>query len=228
MSSVQSLAVGEGIIGIAFQEIQIVNDSLQFMLRFSVSTDSGQTFSPSIQVDDDSDLSSVTAPQSPSLVWKGGVFYVAWRDPVTNDRISFSYSSNSGQSFVSSTNVNPFNSAHLFPSLAVNDSGKAFVAWLDDRRDPIFSENYHTFVARGLPRAVKGDLNLDSILTVVDAVMELNAVFLGQSFPAPLQNADVNCDGKLTAADAVLELNAVFLGNPFPCAQQPATIDCLA
>ncbi|MGE5693142.1 MAG: hypothetical protein ACM3YF_05115 [Candidatus Zixiibacteriota bacterium] len=68
-----------------------------------------------------------------------------------------------------------------------------------------------------MPRAVLGDLNLDGQLTTTDVVLELNSVFLGDSFPAPPASADCNCDGQLSPADVVLLLNATFLGKSFPC-----------
>jgi hypothetical protein len=101
--------------------------------------------------------------------------------------------------------------------LTVNERGKAFVAWLDDRNDPVFGENLHTLVARGIPQLVKGDLNLDGIIAMVDVVMELNAVFVGQSFPAPFEVADGNCDERLSPVDVVLLLNRYYIGAPFPC-----------
>jgi len=212
-SGIQSIAVGNELIGVVWQDRRFE----QFTLRFSVSQDYGQTFSPSVRVDDDSDLSDTTAPQAPSLAWKNGIFYVAWHEYGAKQRISFSYSTNSGQSFVPSMTVDSFSSAHAFPSLEVNGSGKAFAAWLDSREDPFYVEDFRTLVAWGGPNSVKGDLNLDSLLTAVDVVLELNAVFLGQPYPASFETADVNCDGELTPADTVLELNAVFLENRFPC-----------
>jgi hypothetical protein len=166
------------------------------------------------------------------LAWKNGIFYVAWRahhskppDPTILDLIYFSHSSDDGQSFapyvdvVTENNDFAFFVAHFSGSLAVNERGRAFVVWFDDRYDPIFDELSHIFGAAGTPAPIllKGDLNLDGRATLVDVVLELNAVFLGSSFPAPFENADVNCDFLLTSHDVVLLLNNVFLGNPFPC-----------
>lgn|GEM_PF-2026262 len=212
-----SMAVGNGVIGVVWENLEIINDTLQFTLYFSHSTDFGQSFSPSMRVDDDEDLTDETEPLTPSLTYKKGVFYAVWRDAGSNARTSFTYSPNNGQSFLPTRRVSSFSSSQLFPSLTVNDSGKAFVAWLDNRIDPIFSSNRHTFVARGIPQVVKGDLNLDGIITMVDVVIELNAVFVGQSFPAPFETADGNCDGRLSPADMVLLLNRYYLSIPFPC-----------
>lgn len=65
--------------------------------------------------------------------------------------------------------------------------------------------------------AVKGDLNLDVNLSPADLVSELNVVFLGSAFSAPLCAADTNCDAQLTPSDVVILLNAVFGGSPIPC-----------
>ncbi len=66
-------------------------------------------------------------------------------------------------------------------------------------------------------RVVRGDLNMDRQITAADVVLELNKVFLDESFPAPAAVADVNCDGLFTSSDVVLHLNRTFLGIPFPC-----------
>lgn len=68
-----------------------------------------------------------------------------------------------------------------------------------------------------MPRLLPGDLNLDGQLTTADVVLELNAVFLAEAFPAPFASADGNCDGSLTPADVVLLLLRAFLGTSFPC-----------
>lgn len=46
-----------------------------------------------------------------------------------------------------------------------------------------------------MPRIALGDLNLDGRLSPVDVVLELNAVYLNQTPPAPFESADANCDG---------------------------------
>jgi len=215
------------LVGVAWQDGRFD----QWTLRFSASQDYGQTFSPSVRVEDDSDLAGTSSPYFPSLSWKNGSFYVSWNEnrPRSPNSIEvydifFSYSSDSGKTFKPSFRVTndsfifsdvPID--HVAASIAVNDEGKAFVAWLDDRHDPFFEENWHIFGAVGSSRLIKGDVNLDWRLTAADAVTELNAVFLGEVFPAPFQNADGNCDGLLTAADVILLLNAIFLGIPFPC-----------
>jgi hypothetical protein len=192
-------------------------------IRFSVSNDFGQTFSPSVQVAE----SGCQGGQHPSLTTSNGIFYVAWDDGQIEPNDSFcvaniflSYSHDGGNSFVPTvprdTSTASYNIVNR-PSLAVNEEGKAFAAWIDDRLDPALQDYWYMYGATAIPHFVKGDLNLDGILTLADVVMELNAVFLGRPFPASFETADVNCDAVLTAADVVLHLNATFLGEPFPC-----------
>ena len=64
---------------------------------------------------------------------------------------------------------------------------------------------------------LKGDLNLDGILSGADVVLSLNCIFLGETPPAAPAACDINCDGKITPADVVILLNMVFLSAPAPC-----------
>jgi len=64
---------------------------------------------------------------------------------------------------------------------------------------------------------LKGDVNLDGILTSADVVALLNSTFLGFCFKAPFNAGDLNCDGILTGSDVVKILNLVFLGIPGGC-----------
>ncbi|HXF48913.1 MAG TPA: hypothetical protein VNL73_05755 [Verrucomicrobiae bacterium] len=61
-------------------------------------------------------------------------------------------------------------------------------------------------------RMLSGDLNLDSQLTAADVVLELNKVFLEESYPAPPAAGEMTCDGNFTPADVVVLLLRVF-GN---------------
>ncbi len=64
---------------------------------------------------------------------------------------------------------------------------------------------------------LKADLNADGQLTVSDAVLMAQRVFLGACFRAPFAGADLNCDGELTATDVILLLNVIFLEAPSNC-----------
>jgi len=212
-----SMAISGPLVGLLGAAGQFVGDSLNINLRFSASTDYGQTFSTSVVVSD-------TGYKDPSLNWADGIFYLAWRGShfrpsgETAFDIFFSYSTNTGKTFAVHRQVNSdgFDSHH-FASIAANDFHTVFVAWQDARYDPLFRENLHTFVATGNPAYQKGDLNLDGLLSIADVVIELNAIFLNSSFLAPFSSADGNCDGILSPADVVVLLSVVFLGIPFPC-----------
>jgi len=66
-------------------------------------------------------------------------------------------------------------------------------------------------------RLLRGDLNMDNLLTAADVVLELNKVFLDEPYPAPESLGDMNCDSKFTPADAVLLLQVVYLEIPPEC-----------
>ena len=119
--------------------------------------------------------------------------------------------------YVDVLSVDTTGAFHWGSSLAVNQEGKAFVVWSDNRYDPNFDEIIHFFVSRGVPNTVKGDLNLDGLVTLFDVVTELNAVFFGESFPAPIAAADINCDSKLTSTDMVMLLQMYYLSSYFAC-----------
>ncbi len=117
--------------------------------------------------------------------------------------------------------------AHNGGSISVNEEGKAFVVWADNRYDRVYGLNWHLFVSTGVPSYIKGDLNLDGRLSLSDIVVQINAVFLSQPFPAPFETADGNCDGRLSSADISLLLLATFVGNAFPCAEAQVSLDKL-
>ena len=221
-----SLAIAEAKIGVAWIGTRVLNNNLDVTTRFSVSFDHGQTFSPGVRIDDDSDLSISTAPNDPSLVFRKGTFYVAWMQkdtPSGPQRIFFSCSSDTGQTFVPSVDVNanttaPNNFHRKQPGLTVNEEGTAFVAWLDGRYITEIGNTWLVFGSFGrFSHLYKGDLNLDDMLTAADVVLELNKVFLNEPYPAPERLGDLNCDTSFSPADVVLILNRVFLGTLIPC-----------
>lgn len=73
------------------------------------------------------------------------------------------------------------------------------------------------FVKSILTVALKGDMNLDGMLTPTDAVAHLTCVFLGNDPPSGTETCDFNCDGLGTPSDVILLWNSIFFGDPFPC-----------
>ncbi len=219
-----SLAItSDGRVGIAFS-----NEAIGLApIRFSFSTNYGQSFSPSVRVDTGYGEMDCAGGLRQSMATNNGLFYVAWSDGRrwTSDsncviNAFLSYSPDGGHSFVTEARRDTTGASYAGPhqpSLAVNEKGKAFVAWIDVRLDPAQEIFQYVFGAAATPNFRKGDLNLDSLLTPADIVLELNAVFLGKSFPASFETADVNCDTVLSPADVVLHLKATFSGEPFPC-----------
>jgi hypothetical protein len=212
----------QGLVGVAWEGFQDTCTSVLCAARFSVSLDFGQTFLSSVEFDNSGQ------PRYPSLIWKHGTFYVVWRafhqpspgGPLL-DHIWFSYSRDSGKTFALFVDAVPDdtnNVPHDGPSVWVSETEKAYVAWADTRWDPIFNENPHIFASVGKPQGiVKGDLNWDGSINITDVVLELNAVFYGDSFPAPRHRADSNCDWKLSPADVIILLYRWYWNTPFPC-----------
>ena len=68
-----------------------------------------------------------------------------------------------------------------------------------------------------MKRLLRGDLNLDNLLTATDVVLELNKVFLDEPYPAPESLGDMNCDSQFTPVDAVVLLRVVYLAEQPGC-----------
>jgi len=72
-----------------------------------------------------------------------------------------------------------------------------------------------------VPGSIKGSFDLDTIPTIYDVAILLNAVFFDKKFPPnslfSLGGTDVNCDGSLSTSDVVVELNAVFFDQRIIC-----------
>jgi len=103
-----------------------------------------------------------------------------------------------------------FNSATV--ELFVDKSGNLYLAGTDTR-------NAHDFVTikySPLP-ALKGDLNLDGVLTMADVVLMLNLIFNGDVPPAAPSAGDLNCNGSLSGADVVTLLQMFYASASPPC-----------
>ena len=67
-----------------------------------------------------------------------------------------------------------------------------------------------------VPFTVKGDLNHDGVMNVLDVVLLVGTAFRGGAYPCPASVGDVNCDGVINVFDVVALVNHVFRGAPPP------------
>jgi len=62
-----------------------------------------------------------------------------------------------------------------------------------------------------------GDADVSNVVTLDDAVYDINYIFKGGPAPWPLEAGDANCDHTVNIADVVYIINHVFKGGPEPC-----------
>jgi hypothetical protein len=79
---------------------------------------------------------------------------------------------------------------------------------------------------------IRGDADMSGGLSLTDAVIALNYLFLGGRAPACLDAADANDSGHVDISDAVAILSTLFMGQsmidlPYPLRGQDATPDDL-
>lgn len=109
-------------------------------------------------------------------------------------------------------------SQHLWDlafAMAVDNLGNVYVTGESDPNGN-FIYDFVTIKYSPLP-ALKGDLNLDGVLTMADVVLMLNFAYYGDPFQAAPSAGDFNCDGLITAADVVIMLQIFFLSAPPLC-----------
>jgi hypothetical protein len=103
-------------------------------IYISNSTDGGNSFSPNVKINNET---SSTWHREPSLaVDAAGVIYVTWAKSISGDsNISFSYSTDGGNTFSENKTVNDDTSGmtQWHPCLTVGDSGDIFIVWEDSR-----------------------------------------------------------------------------------------------
>lgn len=115
----------------------------KFSIYFSKSYDGGNTWTPSINVSEDP---SVDGQRMPSIaIDNNSNIYVVWIDYLSGDtNISFAKSVDGGNNFTTMKQVNddPGLAKQYQPSIALNDNGKIFVTWIDQREG-----NYNIYFA---------------------------------------------------------------------------------
>ncbi|MCK4574901.1 T9SS type A sorting domain-containing protein [candidate division WOR-3 bacterium] len=109
-------------------------------VRFSKSTDGGQTFLPNVQVDD-----GLGEAYTPTIaVGNDGTIYVSWDgepSPFSYKQVFFSRSTDGGLTFTPDVLVNDTaggikNHPHRNPSMAVDSAGVIYIAYDDGRNGP--------------------------------------------------------------------------------------------
>ena len=110
--------------------------------------------------------------------------------------------------------VGPDTSSNDLATFATADEmGNVYIAGKSDRNG---QSDIMTLKYAPLP-TLKGDLNLDGVLTLADVVLMLNFTFNGDPFAAAPAAGDLNCDSKISPADTVIMLQMFFLSVSPPC-----------
>ncbi len=65
--------------------------------------------------------------------------------------------------------------------------------------------------------SVRGDLNYDGAVDVLDVVQTIDIAFSGGASPCPVTLPDVNCDDAVDVLDVVYMIDYAFSGGPPPC-----------
>ncbi|UCG68527.1 MAG: hypothetical protein JSV09_12055 [Thermoplasmata archaeon] len=114
-----------------------------YKILFSKSNDGGNTWTPSIKVCEDLTSEGQRMP-SISLDTNDNI-YVVWRDTHDKDPdifsdmdIYFSKSTNGGNNFTTGKqiSIDTFDEDQYHPSISVNNEGKIFVTWIEDKDFP--------------------------------------------------------------------------------------------
>lgn len=131
------------------------------------------------------------------------------------DYILLKYDSNSNLLWEKRYN-GPANYVDEASAISIDQNGNIYVTGKSIGSSTPYDYDYATIKYSPLP-ALKGDLNLDGVLTMADVVLMLNFTFLGDAFPAAPTAGDLNCDGRISPADFVIMLRIFFLSAPAPC-----------
>ncbi len=201
-------------------------------IYFSKSTDGGKSFNPGVQVDQD----LITQFQwekpfiSGSVVEIVIITFLRSANPESTFIPARFISSDSGQTFSASYVIGGVYSivAKRLPVPTSSDTVNLFEmaernlrAPSSTSKQPYLPPNMPDAVDLPVPGSIKGSFDLDTVPTIYDVAILLDAVFFDKKFPPnslfSLGGADVNCDGNLSTSDVVIELNAVFIDKSVIC-----------
>jgi hypothetical protein len=72
-----------------------------------------------------------------------------------------------------------------------------------------------------------GDVSGDGAVSISDAIVVINYVFMGGEILMPIQAGDTNCDSDINVSDAIYIMNFIFQGASPPCdVNQDGQPDC--
>ncbi len=128
-------------------------------------------------------------------------YYDIQTQPYNADILTLKYDANGNKIWSTTYRKNSFDIAL---GVAINYTGDIYVLG-------------HRFTTIKYVQFLRGDVNCDGNLTIVDVVFLINYLFRNGPPPIPLKAGDVNCDGEVTIADAVYLVNYLFKGGPPPC-----------
>lgn len=98
-------------------------------------------------------------------------------------------------------------------AIVVDDSGNVYVT-----RESTGEETNYDFATIKYFEFLRGDVDKNGEVNVVDAVYLINYVFNSGPDPVPIiQAGDVNCDGVVDIVDVVYLINYLFRGGLAPC-----------
>jgi len=96
---------------------------------FCRSADYGQAFGTNYRIND-----TISTAGWPSIYYKSGIIYCAWRDSRDDHYIYFNKSTDGGLSFGNDVGVRDSTAgAGMYPSITADDSNRVYVVWYDSR-----------------------------------------------------------------------------------------------
>ena len=179
---------------------------------YDKSVDGGNTFGTDVRVDD----GDSTCCFLNSAVDNGGDIYAIWSDrrDEGDNNIYFAMSADGGATFSEDMRIDHQEGVSSNPCMAADDNGYVYAVW--DVSDAIYFNRFNAFATLG----VKGDINLDAVIDILDVVLAVN-IILEILHPTRYQQwaADYDGDDVVNIIDAILIVNWI-LGNDSSTAQQ--------
>jgi len=126
------------------------------------------------------------------------------------DYVTIKYYSNGDTAWVRTYN-GPKDSTDYLSLVALDDSSNIYVTGTSYGIGTNF--DYATIKYF---QALRGDVNRDGVIDVVDLVYLIKYLFLSGPSPKPLETGNTNCDGVVNIVDVVFLINYLYIGGPPP------------